>query len=59
MPVYVYEAKDPKKSCPKCRDGFETMQHLDDAKLEKYRLQDSDARRRISTIAPGAQDSIR
>ena len=35
MPVYVYEAKDPKKSCPKCRDGFETMQHLDDAKLEK------------------------
>jgi len=36
MPIYEYVAEDPaKKSCPKCRDGFETMQHLTDPRLEK------------------------
>ena len=34
MPLYVYEAKDAKKSCAKCRDGFEIMQRLDEAKLD-------------------------
>ena len=33
MPIYVYEAKDPKKSCAKCRDGFEITQSLKDDKL--------------------------
>lgn len=35
MPLYVYEAKDAAKSCPKCRDGFEIMQRLADPKLER------------------------
>jgi len=33
MPVYVYEAKDPKKSCAKCRGGFEIAQSLKDERL--------------------------
>ena len=35
MPVYVYEAKDAKKSCQKCKGGFEIAQHLSDDKLTK------------------------
>ncbi len=33
MPLYVYEAKDEKRSCAKCRGGFEITQRLADAKL--------------------------
>ena len=33
MPLYVYEAKDPKKSCAKCRNGFEITQRLADDRL--------------------------
>lgn len=35
MPVYDYEAKDEKKSCPRCRDGFEHVQSINDPRLEK------------------------
>ena len=35
MPLYVYEARDGKKSCPNCRGGFEISQRLSDPKLEK------------------------
>ena len=33
MPLYVYEARDPKKCCAKCRGGFEVSQSLKDGKL--------------------------
>ena len=33
MPLYVYEAKDAKKSCAKCCGGFEITQSLKDDKL--------------------------
>jgi len=33
MPVYVYEAKDPKRACTKCRGGFETSQSISDPHL--------------------------
>ena len=33
MPLYVYEARDSKKSCAKCRGGFEISQSLKDDKL--------------------------
>ena len=33
MPLYVYEAKDVKKSCAKYRGGFEVSQSLKDDKL--------------------------
>ena len=33
MPTYVYEPKDPKRGCAKCRGGFEVVQRLADAKL--------------------------
>ena len=34
MPLYVYEAKDVKKSCAKCRGGFEITQRLSETRLE-------------------------
>ena len=33
MPVYVYEARDPKRGCAKCRGGFEVSQSLRDDRL--------------------------
>jgi len=33
MPIYVYEAKDPKRACAKCKAGFDVVQSLKDAKL--------------------------
>ena len=35
MPLYVYEAKNPKTGCAKCAAGFEVMQSLKDPKLTK------------------------
>ena len=34
MPMYVYEAVDPARSCAKCAQSFEIMQSLRDPKLE-------------------------
>ena len=33
MPMYVYEAKDPRKGCAECRRGVEVRQSLSEAKL--------------------------
>lgn len=33
MPVYDYEAKEPTKSCPHCKDGFEITQRIKDKSL--------------------------
>ena len=33
MPIYQYEARDPKKSCAKCKDGFEIAQSINDDRL--------------------------
>ena len=35
MPTYVYEARDAKKGCAKCGGGFEVVQSMSDAKLER------------------------
>jgi putative FmdB family regulatory protein len=35
MPLYSYEAKDPSKGCEKCRNGFDTVQPLAEARLER------------------------
>ena len=35
MPLYVYEAKEPKKGCARCAKGFEITQSLKDDKLTK------------------------
>ena len=34
MPLYVYQTSDPKRSCEKCRDGFELAQSMKDRPLE-------------------------
>jgi putative FmdB family regulatory protein len=33
MPIYEYQAKDRKKSCSHCVDGFEQLQKLSDPPL--------------------------
>lgn len=35
MPVYVYEARDLKRACEKCRGGFEIRQSLKEERLVK------------------------
>jgi putative FmdB family regulatory protein len=34
MPIYEYQAKNPKQGCPTCRDGFERLLQLSDPPLE-------------------------
>jgi putative FmdB family regulatory protein len=34
MPVYDYEAEDPRNSCPHCKEGFEIVQSIKDKRLE-------------------------
>ena len=34
MPIYVYEAKEPKKGCAKCAHGFEIVQSIKDDHLK-------------------------
>lgn len=34
MPLYVYEAKSPERSCAKCANGFEVTQSLKDDRLQ-------------------------
>ncbi len=33
MPVYDYIATDPSVSCPHCKEGFEAVQSIHDARL--------------------------
>ena len=35
MPVYVYQAAETKKSCEKCKDGFEFAQPMKASPLEE------------------------
>ena len=35
MPIYIYEAKEPKRGCSKCRGGFEISQRLSEEKFVK------------------------
>jgi len=55
MPIYVYEAEDPKKSCTKCRGGFEITQSLKDDRLTACPDCGSPVRRVIQ--APGLTHS--
>lgn len=54
MPVYVYEAIDPKKSCPKCRDSFEITQSIKDDKLKVCPECGFPIQRVIQTVAFGS-----
>ncbi len=33
MPIYEFKAKNPRHSCPTCRDGFERLLRLSDPPL--------------------------
>lgn len=35
MPIYEYQVKDGEKGCSRCEAGFELMQKISDARLEK------------------------
>jgi len=34
MPIYEYQAIDPRKACPKCRQAFEVLQGPNDVALD-------------------------
>lgn len=57
MPVYVYGAKDARKSCRKCRDGFEISQRLSDAKLERCPFCRAEVQRIIQAPALGHSET--
>lgn len=57
MPIYEYMAVDKKTSCPKCKDGFETLQQLRDEPLKKCPDCDSPVSKQISAPAVGASQS--
>ena len=35
MPVYVYEAKEKTRGCPRCSEGFEITQSIKDDRLDR------------------------
>ena len=35
MPIYEYEAVNSERACPKCREGFETLQGVSERPLSK------------------------
>jgi len=53
MPIYVYKAEDPGKSCSKCRDGFEVWQRMDDKKITKCPQCHNPVRKAITPFAQG------
>ena len=53
MPTYDYEAADPGKSCPHCRNGFEAVQSISDPRLEKCPECGAPVRRLVGAPAIG------
>ena len=35
MPIYVYEAKEKTRGCPRCSEGFEIPQSIKDDRLDR------------------------
>ena len=57
MPVYVYEPVSPEKSCPRCGNGFETVQSLQDPRLTACPACGAPVRRVITAPAIGRSKS--
>ncbi len=57
MPVYDYEAREPQKSCPYCKDGFEIVQFIKDKRLEICPQCGSPVVKRITAPAIGRSQS--
>lgn len=53
MPFYIYKAFDSARSCDHCRDGFEELQKISDAKLEKCPVCGSPVAKTITAPAIG------
>jgi putative FmdB family regulatory protein len=58
MPVYDYEAKDLKKSCPYCKDGFEIVQSIKDERLSTCPECDNSVIKLITAPAIGRSKSM-
>lgn len=58
MPVYDYKAKDAKKSCEYCKDGFEFVQSFKDPRLEKCPKCGKPVAKLISAPAIGRSKSM-
>jgi putative FmdB family regulatory protein len=57
MPVYDYEAVSPDKSCPRCANGFETVQSIHDPRLTACPACGAPVRRVIAAPAIGRSKS--
>ena len=58
MPVYDYEAKDPEKSCPDCKEGFEIVQSIKEQRLDKCPQCGNPVRKLITAPAIGRSRSM-
>jgi putative FmdB family regulatory protein len=57
MPIYEYQAVDPKRSCEHCRERFEVLQRMSDEALTTCPECGSGIARQISAPAVGASES--
>jgi len=57
MPVYIYRAKDSKKSCEYCRNGFEVLQKAGGDPVEKCPECGAAVVKVISSFSVGASQS--
>ena len=57
MPIYEYLAKNPKKGCDHCRDGFECIQKISDDKLKNCPDCGAAIEKQISAAAVGLSRS--
>lgn len=57
MPIYEYEAVPGEKGCAYCQNGFETIQSLSEAKLDKCPKCGAKIQRVISAPSVGKSQS--
>lgn len=57
MPIYEYQAKDPKHACKACRDGFDLLQNLSEAPVSSCPECGADVVKLISAPSVGSSES--
>jgi putative FmdB family regulatory protein len=57
MPIYEYIAKDPEKSCPLCKKGFEKLESINGLPTSICPMCSNKIHRQISAPNVGASES--
>jgi putative FmdB family regulatory protein len=57
MPIYTYRAKDPEKSCDKCRESFDTFQGIREDALDTCPECQNEIVRLIHAVKPFKDNS--